>query len=311
MAGFGVIINPHARGNRWNPRRLERFEAILGEDGEAVATKDLDNLHEVLRRFHADGREIIAICGGDGSFYHAVTAVIEIWGVDNTPLLLPLRGGTINNLARTIGARRKRPESMLAHVVKDFRQGRTHEVTVRDLIRVNGEAYGYIIGAGLIVNFLRLYYSTRKPGPASAFGLLVVLAFSNLFGTSLISGVVRRFEADVMVDGERIPFRSFSLFLASTVEHIGLGVKPFYLSARKRGYYHIIGGPSTPGELLRRLWRFFRGFPSGLDTLYDSMAKKTVVEFSEPQPYTINGDICDPVDVLVLEPGCRVRFVSG
>jgi diacylglycerol kinase family enzyme len=311
MAGIGVVVNPHARGNRRNGRRVKRFTALVGEDGEVVATRDLAELDATLQRFHHQRVDILAVCGGDGSFHHAVSRALAIWGENDMPLLLPLRGGTINNLSRTLGARRRRPESMLAHVVKDHRQGQTHEIKQRDLIRVNGEHFGYIVGAGLIVNFLRLYYSGPRPGPIRAFRLLVLLALSHVFRTSLIKGVVKSFEADIVCDGERVPFRAFTLLLASTVAHIGLGVRPFYLSARKRGYYHLLGGPSTPGQLLSRLYRFFRGYPADLDTLYDNMARNVVVKFAEPQAFTINGDIYDPVGVLQLEPGPRVAFISG
>ncbi len=311
MGGFGVIINPHARGNKRNPSRVGRFARILGEDGVAFATTDLDELDERLRELHDRNIEILAVCGGDGSFHHVVGRAIDIWGEDALPLLLPLRGGTINNLSRTIRARRRRAESMLAHVVKDYRQGQTHEVTQRDLIRVNSEHYGYIVGAGLIVNFLQLYYAGKRPGPLRAFWLLITCGLSYYLGTSLIQGIVKPFEGDIHVDGERVPFRSYSLFLASSVEHIGLGVKPFYLSARKRGYYHVLGGPSTPGELLSRLYRFFRGHPANLDSLYDNLAQRVDVEFAEPQPFTINGDIFEPVGALRLEPGPRVSFISG
>jgi len=311
MAGIGVIVNPHARGNRHRLRRVGRFQSILGDDGEVVATANLDELEAALRGFRQREVEVVAVCGGDGSFYHALSRIIAIWGEDNLPLLLPLRGGTINNLARTIGSRRRRPESMLAHVVRDYRGGRTHEVTQRDLILVNGKDYGYIIGAGLITNFLRLYYSGRRPGPLRAFWLLFVLAVSYCFGTSLVTGVVKPFEADVLCDGERVPFRSFTMLLASTVAHIGLGVRPFYLSARKRGYYHVLAGPSTAGQLFTRLWRFFRGVPADLDSLYDNMARSLVIEFAEPQAFTINGDLCEAVSRLELEPGPRVSFISG
>jgi diacylglycerol kinase family enzyme len=311
MAGIGVIVNPHASGNKRHPRRVPRFESMVGADGEVVATTDLDALDETLQRFREREIEIVAVCGGDGSLYHVLSRIVVIWAGAELPLVLPLRAGTINNLSRTIGARRRRPESMLAHVVKDYRQGRTHEIAERDLICVNGQHYGYIVGAGLIVNFLRLYYSGARPGPVRAFGLLIVLGLSFIFRTSLIQGVVKSVEADVDCDGERVPFRSFTLLLASTVAHIGLGVKPFYLSARKRGYCHVLAGSSGPGALLSRLWRFFRGFPPGLDTLYDSMASRVRIEFASPQAFTINGDIFDPVDVLELEAGPRVSFISG
>lgn len=311
MGGIGVIVNPYASGNKRNPQRVVRFESIVGNDGEVVATSDLAELERLLERLRDETVEIIAVCGGDGSFYHVISRVVRLWGKQPLPLLLPLRAGTINNLARTIGARRKRPERMLAHVVKDYRYGRTHEVTQRNLIRVNDEHYGYIVGAGLITNFLRLYYSGRKPGPARAFGLLVVCGLSWIFGTSLIHAVVHTIAADIDCDGERVPFREYTLILASSVTHIGLGVKPFYLSARKLGYYHLLAGNSTAGKLLSRVWRFFRGFPAELDSLYDTIAARVVIEFAEPQAYTINGDILDPVRTLTLEAGPRVSFIRG
>ena len=311
MGGIGVLLNPHASGNKRRPGRLERFRTIVGQDGEVVATRDLAEVNVTLSRFHERKVDIIAVCGGDGSFYHVVSRVIKIWGSDTIPLLLPLRGGTINNLSRTIRARRRRPESMLAHVVKDYRHGRTHEVTQRDLIAINGSDYGYIVGAGLIVNFLRLYYSGRSPGPVRAFWLLGLLGLSNVFGTSLITGVVKPFEADVVCDGERVPFRAFTMVLASSVAHIGLGVKPFYLSARKRGYFHVLAGPATPTELLGKLYRFFRGFPASLVTLHDTMAREVRIEFAEPTSYTINGELLAPVMTLELSPGPRVSFISG
>jgi len=311
MPVFAVVLNPYASGNRRARKRVERFSAIVGDDGVVIATRDLGHLRDSLAEFHEAGTEILAVCGGDGSFFRAVSLAIQIWGEDPLPLMLPLRAGTINNLSRTIGARRRRPESLLAHVVKDYRQGRTHQITERELMCVNGDNYGYIVGAGLIVNFLRLYYSGRRPGPVRAFYLLIRLALSKLFGTTLIKGVVQPFEADVICDDERLPFRSFTLLLASTVEHIGLGVKPFYLSARKRGYFHFLAGPATTWQLLGRLPRFFRGFPAGLDTLYDNMGTEVRVEFAAPRSFTVNGDLLGPVSVLEIEAGPRVSFICG
>jgi diacylglycerol kinase family enzyme len=311
MAGFGVIVNPYARGNKRSPSRVERFRSIVGDDGVVFATEDFADLDQRLRELHDRGIDVLAVCGGDGSFLHVVGRAIELWGADDLPLLLPLRGGTINNLSRTIKARRRRAESMLAHVVKGYRRGRTYAVTQRDLVCVNGNHYGYLFGVGLVVNFLQVYYAGRRPGPLSAFRLLIRCGLSYYMGTSLIQGIVKSFEGDIEVDGERVPFRSFSMFLASSIEHIGLGVKPFYLSARKRGYYHVLGGPCTPGELLSRLYRFFRGHPANLDSLYDNLAQRVRIDFAEPQAFMINGDIFDPAEGLTLEPGPRVSFISG
>ena len=311
MAGIGVVINSRARGNRRRPDREAKFAALLGDDGEVVSTRDLVQLEVELRRFHRKGIDVLAVCGGDGSIYHALTIAIAIWGAERLPPLLPLRGGTINNVSRTIGARRHRPESMLSCVVENYRLGRSHRLTHRELIRVNGSDYGYIVGAGAVVTFLKLYYDADRPGPLSALALLVRCGLSWIFHTALIEKVMQPFGAEVECDGERVPFRSFTVLLASSVAHIGLGVKPFYLSGRTRERYHLIAGPSTAGQLLGRLWWFFRGLPSGLETLYDSQAQRVSVRFDSPQAVTINGEILPPAAALELEPGPRVTFICG
>ncbi len=312
MSGIGVILNPHARGNRRAPRRAARFQSILGDNGEVVVTEDLAALDVALERFRDRGIDVLAVCGGDGSVHAVVSRAIGVWNGARFPLVLPLRGGTINNLAHSLRARRRRAERMLAHVVKDYRRGKAHDTASNDLMLINGRYLGYTVGAGMIVNFLRLYYAGRRPGPPRAMWLLARLGVSYFLGTSLIRSIARPIEADVTCDGERLPFRQYTLLVASSIPRIGLGVCPFYLSGRKRGYFHVLAGPSTPGELLLRLWRFYRGFPANLPSLYDNMAGKIRIELAEPQGFTVNGDILtEPVQVIEIEPGPRVKLIRG
>ena len=311
MAGIGVVINPHARGNRRKPRRRKLFEAIVGDVGTVVETGDLQELDAALAAFHAGNIEVLAVCGGDGSVFHLLSRAIDLWGEDALPPLLPLRGGTINNLSRSIGARIRRPEAMLAHVVEGLRGGRAPVLAHRDLIRVNRRDYGYVVGVGAVVRFLDLYYRARRPGPLSAFVLLVRLGLSWMFKTASIKEVMEPVEAEVCCDGSRLPFAGYSILIAASVAHLGLGVRPFYLSGTVPGRYHLLAGPSSAGRLLARLGHFALGLPARLDDLHDTAAGEVKAEFSRPQPITINGDILEPVTCLHLEAGPRVAFVSG
>jgi diacylglycerol kinase family enzyme len=312
VPGIGVIVNPHARGNRRAPRRLDRFRRIVGDDGEVVETDTEDALAAALLRFRERSIDVLAVCGGDGSFHTVVSHAVQVWADETLPLLLPLRGGTMNNLLRSLHARRRHAGAMLAHVVKDYRHGRLHDTTEGDLIVVNGRWFGFIAGAGMFVAFLRLYYAGRRPGPLFAAFLLAKLGLSYFLGTSSIRGVAKPVEADVTCDGQRLPFRRYTLLLASTMPHIGLGLRPFYLGGRKRGHFHVLAGPATPGELLARLWRFYRGFPAELPSLYDNLVRHMRVEFAEPQCFTLNGDVfAEPVSVLDITAGPRVRLIRG
>src|SRR4029450_3443985 len=149
MPGSGVIITPHASGNRNGAGARERSMVdIVGAFGWVRVTPTVDAIDDVAREFHDRGIDILAICGGDGSAHCPLTAVPRVWGSERLPRLLPLRAGTINYVADATGGRRGTPEQVLARVVRDYRRGNTHVTTERDVLRVNGEEVGVVVGCG-------------------------------------------------------------------------------------------------------------------------------------------------------------------
>jgi hypothetical protein len=216
----------------------------------------------------------------------------------------------MNDLAATVGSRARCPDRVLEKVVHARRTGGELRRIERNLIRVNGSGYGYIVGAGLIVKFLELYYRGRRPGPARAVWLLVRVGCSWLIGTVLVDEICGPIGAMVEADGRRLATERFTMLLAGSIGHIGLGVRPFYLSENPGLGFHLLAGNCSPGELLSRLWRFYRGQPAVLASLEDLAARRVRIEFDQPRPYTINGELFDPVRVLELETGPRVSFVG-
>ena len=183
MPGIGVVVNPHARKNRnGGEARVQRLTQIVGPDGAVRVTESVPAIEDVAREFRDRGTEILAICGGDGSYHCTLTGFRTVYGEAPLPMLLPLRAGTINYVADSVRGRRGRPEQVLARVVRDYRQGRTHETTERDVLRVNGVEHGFVLSFGTAVNYLRAYYALEKQGPWQAARLLGRLI---LFRTSL------------------------------------------------------------------------------------------------------------------------------
>ena len=311
MPGIGVIVNPYARSNQRDPKRVERLEKILGADGMVVQTNGIDVLGDVACRMREREIDVLAVCGGDGTIFRTVTAFRNAWGKDELPMLLPLRGGTINVIAGSIACMRGSPERVLSHVVHDYRHVRTHDVVERELITVNGEQHGFLFGLGLIVNFLRVYYTSPKPTPLRAAALLVKFAGSAALQTSLIRGVTQPVIADVLCDGERLPFRQFSLMLGMSIEHLPLGFRPGYLATRKHGHFHLLGGPIPAIRVVQNLRRFRYGIPVRDEGLYDNLAREVKIEFERPTHYMIDADIMGPVSSITLTAGPRVRMVRG
>ena len=312
MSGIGVVINPHARANRnGTSERVELLSDLVGSDGLVRVTESLPAIQEVAREFRDRGTEVLAICGGDGSYHCTLTGFRAVYGDHPLPLLLPLRAGTINYVANATGGRRGRPEHVLARVVRDYRRGRIFETTERDLLRVNGVEHGFVLSFGTAVNYLRAYYAMDRQGPVAAARLLFRLILSALVDSHISRAVFQAVTADVECDDDPVPFRQFTFFFAATVDRIALGFRQTYLATRKRGYLHVLGGPIPAMRLIRRWLRVYRGFPTGEPTLFDNIGRRLVVRFFRPEYYMIDGDILDPVQRLEIDVPCRVTLIRG
>jgi diacylglycerol kinase (ATP) len=312
VPGIGVVVNPHARANRnGGAARVQRLAELVGADGTVRVTESLPAIEEVAREFRDRGTEVLAICGGDGSYHCTLTGFRRVYGEAPLPLLLPLRAGTINYVADAIGGRRGRPEQVLSRVVRDYRKGRIYETTERDLLRVNGAEHGFVLSFGTAVNYLRLYYAMERQGVVRAAALLTRLIASAVAGTHISRAVFQAISADVECDGEPVPFRQFTFFFAATVDRIALGFRPTYLGTRKRGHMHVVGGPIAATRLIRRVLRVYRGFPTGEPMLFDNLARRTAVHFFRPEYWMLDGDILPPAERLEVDVPCRVTLIRG
>lgn len=312
MPGIGVIINPHAKGNRAGVAEREaRMRRIVGTSGVVRVTETLEALDRAVEEFRDRRIDILAICGGDGSDHCTLTALGRVWGEQPLPPLLPLRAGTINYVADVTGWRRGTPEQGLATVVRDYRRGIAPVTTERDLLRVNGSELGFLLSFGTAVNYLRAYYALPRQGPWAAATLLGRLIVSALAGTHLARGVFQAVEGDIECDGEPLPFRRFTFFFAGTIEQIALGFKPTYLANRKRGFMHVVGGPIAATRLIRRAVRLYRGFPTGERDLYDSLAQRVRIRFARPTHIMLDGDILDPLELVEVDVPRRVALIGS
>lgn len=312
VPGIGVIINPHAKANKKAAGvREKRMTEVLGPFGVVRVTPTLEAVEDVAREFLERQVDILAICGGDGSDHCTLTAFHRVYGETALPLLLPLRAGTINYIADATGGRRGTPEQVLARVVRDYRRGHTHVTTERDVLRVNGIEVGFLLSFGTAVNYLRAYYAMEKQGPWQAARLLGRLMASAILGTHISRAVFQAIEGDIECDDEALPFRLFTFFFASTVEQMALGFQPTYLANRKRGYFHVLGGPIPARRLIRRVMRVYRGFPTGEPLLYDSIGKQLTIRFAKPTHIMLDGDILEPMDRLVVDVPLRVSLIQG
>lgn len=308
-AAVGVVINPHAGGNRDERRRAREIRQLVGHRGIVCETASIDEIEDVARDLRRRGIDVLAICGGDGSFFRTLSAMVRVYDGAPLPRFLPLRAGSMNTIARAVGCRRGRPEAVLAAVLDDLRQGRSLDVAQYHLIRVNEDHYGFLVGAGLIVNFLQAYYARRQRGPLAAAGLLARVALGSVARSAAVARLFEAPVASVTCDATPLGRRVFPVLFASTVAEIGLGFRLAYRAGAGVEGFHFVGGSLAPLQVLVRLPRVRLGRPLDIEGWHDSLAQRVVVEFEQATRYMIDGDILGEVTRLELATGPRLTII--
>lgn len=309
MSGIGVVVNPRAGRNRRAADRAGRLGALLGANGWVRETRSFAHLDDVAAECRARAVDVLGVCGGDGTLARTLTALVRAYGSDALPRILPLRAGTMNTVARAMGCSRWQPERMLTEIVAEYRSGRALDETEHQLLRINDGTFGFMVGAGVPVGFLRLYYADPEPGAAAALRLLARLTASVFRGTALARDIFALMPATLTCDGAAVPFDRYSVIYASTIEDIGLGFRPTYRAREQRDAFHVFAGPIAPVEFIRRLPAIRLARPTGSPQVYDSLAASTVVEFQQPTFYMVDGEIMEPTRHLSIERGPVVRVI--
>jgi diacylglycerol kinase family enzyme len=283
---------------------------VVGSAGWVRETRSLDHLPEVAEECRQSGVDVLAICGGDGTYTRTLSALHEVYAGHPLPTFLPLRAGTMNTVARSVGAPRWQPERMLAQIVAEYRQGQPLQALEHQLLRVNDRFLGFMVGAGVVVGFLEEYYRSGRTGPVGASALLARLVVSALRGGPLVARVFRWVDASITCDGGVVPCQRFSVLYASSIEDIGLGFRPTYRARERRGHFHLFAGPLDARELVNNLGKIRRGLPTGSPKVHDVTTQRLLVRFDRPTSYMIDGEIMPETTELVVETGPILRIVT-
>ncbi len=308
MPGIGVITNPKSRANKKNPTRMRELGQLLGSRGSAEATRSLDELYRAAEEFKAAGIDILGINGGDGTIHVTLTAFLKVYGDAPFPRVAILRGGTLNTIAKGIGIVGS-PSDILFEIIDRAHRGEEIPSQERHVMQI-GEQYGFIFGNGLIANFLEAYYGTGNPSPWTGAKLLFRTVASAIVRGKLVRSLFKRFEGDVLVDGETWARRDFVTLTGSTVPEIGLGFKPFYRCDEKPGHFAFLGMHCPPVGLSVELPRIFMGKPMRRDKAISVVAKDCLLRSDEPFSYTIDGDIYTGARELAIKTGPKLRLIT-
>jgi hypothetical protein len=263
---IGLINNPLSRANR--ARGLAHIAAVAAAAGaEQAVASGPEGISRALTRFAEEGVELLVINGGDGTVQEVLTTLWRDRPFPAPPLLAVLHGGRTNVIAIDCGVS-GRPERAFRRLLDADAAGTVEQyIAERRMLRVEGALdggvqYGMLFAAAAavsVVDYSRARID-RLGMPAWASDLLL------LFGIAArqIHRPAQRYafggyEVSGCVDGADLPFGRISLVLASTLDKMLLGTRPYWNAASGPVRLTLMAHP--PRGMVRRLPRLLYGPP--------------------------------------------------
>jgi len=315
MARIGIVNNPRSRRNLRRPETAAALRRLAGKDGLLVDASSEEEVGAALAGFRAAGFDLVAVNGGDGTLARVVTALAASWGPPPWPRLVPLPGGSMNNVARAHGYRGP-PERGLERLLASIRAGVPLATVERDLLAVEAEGMparlGFLFATGAAVRFLDLWDRGARPGRLRAAWLLARSIASALAGGPTAREIARREVVRVVADGDEWPSAEWLAVLAGAVPGAGLGSRPFSRCDEQPGFFHAVGVTASPLRLALALPWLWRGRPWRRRVAVDAVVRDLLLDPREPLRFTLDGDLyrsegplrvrAGPVLEVVVEP---------
>jgi len=256
---LGLIVNTAARAvKRRYLNRTPFWREHLHENSIRL-TDTLTELDDAVAAFRKAGVRVVATLGGDGTLHHFVAAVLEHYGETETPVVLPLAGGTLNGIARALGAG-KPPDRLLPWAIDVLARGEA-PVEARPVLRVSDAVdgrvrYGFGLAAGVPFRIAQRYYRAREPGLSHAIWTMIALPLGNaIFGGRLFEGL----ELDVRADGVPWLADASHTVVASVLDAPLLWFRPFGAPLGEADAFHLGATNMRPRQMASRLWSIYRG----------------------------------------------------
>ena len=308
MGKIIVITNPNAKKNKKAPERKRKLEEVLGENGLVIETKVPEDIQPVAEGLFSEDIDVLCICGGDGTLQHTLTALIKTFGERSLPPIAVLRGGTMNNIAFTVG-NKKSAETTLSEMVRQYQKGSPFRFANLEIMKINNR-YGFFFGNGLAGNFLDAYYGGKYDGGRQVFVIIAKALLSSVTSSEYGRKLFAPVEVEAFADGERVPYEKYLGIIVSTAQYIGAGFRPMYRAQKGDGHFHVIACAMSSKRFLLNLPRFYRGKPLKGGPNFDEKAKTLLIRSGKPFKYTLDGELYEDNEVRI-SMGPTIRFVTG
>lgn len=316
-AHVDVIVNTTASRFRESGRLLSEVRHTCRGRARLHATESLDELREVCAEVAEVGSDLVALCGGDGTFMAGITALTRAFGERPLPMVALVPGGRAATVARNLGVRGA-PHRLLDELLgkRDTLDARPHPTVRVRAHRAEAEVeerVGFIFGTGLVSNFFDVYYEDGARGYAGAARIVAKVFAGSFVGGSYARRILDPLPCRLVVDGRELSPDAFSLVCASVIRNLGLHMMVTYRAGEDPSQLHLVATPMEPHQLGPRAHRVLLGQSIGGPDHFDDLCERFEVHFDEQGddgPYVFDGDVLRARRVEV-SPGPRISLVQG
>ncbi|MCB9665757.1 MAG: hypothetical protein H6732_16735 [Alphaproteobacteria bacterium] len=308
---FAVIANPKARLFATDRSTLDALYSITSGKGLLVTPTGDEALREELRELMAEDPEIgkerprfLGVAGGDGTLSRVVDALLDVWEHDRLPDILPLHGGSMNTISKSLG-NRGLPAEQLAAVVAG---GATHR-TRRWTLKVGAKRHGFLFGAGIIPRYIQAYEAGGDTGPRKAATVLADRVWDAIRGGADAEAFFRKTRMDVHVDGRLLPLKEWLLVAVATSDDLGLRFRPFAGLLDNPNTLGFFASASSPVSFASDLLPFRFGRKVRHSLAFHALGREVRLRSPEPILYNLDGELEQAGTELQIGLGPAITFV--
>jgi hypothetical protein len=314
----GLIVNPQS--GKESGKGLE-LASRLKNDGHVMVRilKEFRQLGSFLDEMaHAKVSELF-VSSGDGTVHAVQTEIGERFAPGFFPHLALLPHGTTNMTAADLGFRNRNVKVQADFIANRKSLLHARRPTVRVANPKDGKVrHGMFVGTGAAWQAtLFCQEAIHRVGLKGEFATFATLAAA--IGKSVFSRVRaedpsridRPYEIELLRDGKTVLAGQHLLLLATTLDKLILGTKPFW--GGKTGPIRVSTIPYPVPSVARWLLPLMYGgedrrVPQGAHSLSGG-----AFEISTATPFVIDGEFFDPPDntPLRLETGVEFTYVCG
>jgi hypothetical protein len=243
-ARIGIVFNRRAHRNLQQAGALPTVDLSL--DWASPQTEA--ELSAALARFAARKVDAIVVDGGDGTIRDVITAAAAHFP-KGLPRLAVVPSGKTNALAFDLGIPR---DWTLDDALATIATGRVSQRSPIEITRADGSApvaRGFLFGAGAFVKATALAQGVHRLGAFR--GLAVAMSIGGAVAQTMFAGAGNPWRQGermrIELRGGRTIEHRLYLMLASTLERLPLGLKPF---GRVRAGLKLLGIDAPPRRMV-------------------------------------------------------------